>query len=165
MPQKPSYAVELALSIPDAIGRTLLLTLFSVVPLLKVAAAGKPGLPVTPSSLILVPFILAVPFGALIFSGTNFFSPSITLQTPAELRPWGWTAVDAWLPVVLPALFLSLIGPINGWAYGFGTKLSQEAAIVVCAVFTSFCFISRTVYNLAPRGKAATVKGKKVKKA
>jgi hypothetical protein len=158
--------MELLLSIPDAIGRTLLLTRFSVIPLLH--PVNPRCLPATPSTFLLVPFILAVPFAALIFTGTNFFAPAVALTTPSELRPWGWTALDAWIPIALPTLFLFLIGPVPGWPWGFGTHLSEDAGIVVCAVVASVCFLSRTWWNLAPKrttAKKIPRKAKKVKKA
>lgn len=120
-------------------------------------------LPATPSTLLLVPFIMAVPFAAVVFSGTQLFSPAITLQTPNELRPWGWTALDAWIPFVLPSLFLSLIAPVKGWPFSLGTDYSEDAAIVVCAALNIVFFVSRAYYNHAPKA-AKSPKAKKVKK-
>jgi hypothetical protein len=142
LPSRPSLAVELPLAIPDAIGRALLLTRFSIVPLLH---APKPTLPLTPTSLVLTPFILAVPFASIIFSATSFFSPTPKLDTPAELKPWGWTAVDSWLPLVVPALFLSLIGPVNGWPTGLGW--SEDAGVIGSVIFTIVAFVARAIYN------------------
>lgn len=113
-------------------------------------------LPPTPSSLVLVPFILAAPAGAVAFSGLNLFG-ALSVQTPAELTPWGWTAVDAWLPLVGPALFLSLIGPVQGWPAGMG--MSEDAASVVCAVFIWACFVGRALVSMRPQAEM------KVKKA
>lgn len=160
--------MELALAPIDAIGRTLLLTRFSIVPLLHPAEGAK-VLPATPSSLILVPFILAVPFAAFVFSGTNFFSSQMELRTPNELKPNGWMAVDAWIAVVVPVLFLMLVGPVKGWPWGLGTEMSEDAAIVICALVTIGAFVGRTLYNLGGSQHAAGVKKssktKKVKKA
>jgi hypothetical protein len=157
--------MELALAPLDAIGRTLLLTRFSIVPLLHPQAGAK-VLPATPSTLLLVPFILAVPFAALVFSGTNWFAPQMELTTPNELKPGGWMAVDAWIAVVIPVLFLSLIGPVEGWPWGLGTRLSEDAAVVVCAVVAITAFVGRTVYNLGgaveePAKKSSKKKAKK----
>lgn len=157
---------------PDAIGRTLLLTRFSVVPLLNPGSSWL-ALPATPSTLLLVPFILAVPFAALAFTGANLFAPAPALATPAELQPWGWTAVDAWLPLVLPALFLALVGPADGWPWALGTRLSEDAAIVVCTALTIALFVARAVYNFGPQTAKqwkravglAPRKAKKIKKA
>jgi hypothetical protein len=75
-------------------------------------------------------------------------------------------AVDAWIAVVIPVLFLSLIGPVEGWPWGLGTRLSEDAAVVVCAVVAITAFVGRTVYNLGgaveePAKKSSKKKAKK----
>ncbi|KIR68776.1 hypothetical protein I314_01201 [Cryptococcus bacillisporus CA1873] len=143
LPAKPSLALELLLALPDAIGRTLLLTRFSVLPLLHSSSFNT--LPPTPSSLILVPFILAVPFASLIFSATSFFSPRPHLSTPMELQPGGWMMVDAWAPVLIPAVFLTLIGPVEGWDFGMGW--GEDESVIVCMIGLTIIFALRAVYN------------------
>nr|XP_031860573.1 uncharacterized protein CI109_003904 [Kwoniella shandongensis]KAA5527645.1 hypothetical protein CI109_003904 [Kwoniella shandongensis] len=145
LPAKPTLATELFLSLPDAIGRTLLLTKFSVSSVLHPTSPNT--LPATPTTLLLVPFILAVPFASLIFSTFNFFSPSPRLTTPAELQPGGWMLVDAWAPLVIPALFLSLIGPVQGWNFGMGLGVSEDEAVVICMGVVWAIFTLRAVYN------------------
>ncbi|KAK8847466.1 hypothetical protein IAR55_005324 [Kwoniella newhampshirensis] len=144
LPAKPTLATELGLSLPDAIGRTLLLTRFSVLPVLHPTSLKT--LPATPTTLLLVPFILAVPFASMIFSTFNFFSASPKLSTPAELQPGGWMMVDAWAPLVVPALFLSLIGPVDGWSFGMG--LGEDEAVVLCMGVVWAIFAARAIYNL-----------------
>lgn len=144
IPHGPSLALELLLAIPDAIGRTLLLTRFTVLPLLH-PKSGIPTLPPTPTTLILIPFIIASPFAALAFSGLNLFSADPTLSIPLELRPKGWMMVDAWLPLAIPALFCSLIGPVEGWTFGLGCD--EDEAVIVCLVVVLVSFIGRAVYN------------------
>jgi len=139
LPAKPSLGLELLLALPDAIGRTLLVTRFSVLPLLH----PKPGavtLQPTASSLILVPFT------SISFSTFNLFSPSPKFDTPTELKAGGWAFADTWIPLVVPALFVTLIGPVQGWEYGLGW--SEDEAFVLCALFTWGVFTARTVYNL-----------------
>nr|ODN93718.1 hypothetical protein L204_04902 [Cryptococcus depauperatus CBS 7855] len=143
LPSRPSLALELGLAIPDAISRTLLLTKFSILPLLH--PTSPHALPATPSSLILVPFILAVPFASLIFSTTSFFAPSPTFTTPLELRPEGWQYVDSWAPIVIPVLFLALIGPVQGWPWGL--KMEEGESVVVCMIILSAIFLLRALYN------------------
>ena len=134
----------------------MLLTRFSVIPLLHPPSASlipnpavpKSPLPATPSTLILVPLIMAVPFASLIFTGLNLFSPVPKLTVPMELQPWGWISPDAWGAVVCPVVFLSLIGPVKGWGYGLGWK--EEEAIVVVAGILWAAFTARTLYNLGP---------------
>jgi hypothetical protein len=146
IPSCPTLGRELVLSIPDAIGRALLLTRFSVLPLINQSLTSFP-LPATPTSLLLVPFILTAPFATLAFSGVNIFASSqLALTTPAELEPQGWKLVDAWLPLAVPALFCSLIGPVSGWDAGLGW--SDDAAVVACVCFVLAAFMGRTVYTL-----------------
>jgi hypothetical protein len=161
LPKKPSLPLELALAIPDAIGRTLLLTRFSISPLLNTPSSKS--LPPTPSSLLLTPFILAVPFASIVFSGLNLFSASPKLTTPAELKPGGWMMVDAWVPVVVPVMFLSMIGPVKGWNWGM--KWNDEEAVMACMVFTSICFLGRAIYNFGWKKEQWTqMLGKKERK-
>ncbi|WVF69730.1 hypothetical protein IAT40_004509 [Kwoniella sp. CBS 6097] len=144
LPKRPTLGLELILSLPDAIGRTLLLTRFSILPILHSNSSAT--LSATPSTLLLTPFILAVPFASLIFTTTNFFSPSPKFTTPVELRPGGWMMVDAWCPLVIPVIFLTLIGPVSGWGYGLG--LGEDEAVVACMGILWACFAGRAIYNL-----------------
>ncbi|WRT64696.1 uncharacterized protein IL334_001630 [Kwoniella shivajii] len=147
LPQKPSLPLELFLALPDAIGRTLLLTRFSIVPILHPTSPRT--LPATTATLILVPFILAVPFASISFSTFNFFSPSLRLTTPAELAPKGWMLVDAWCPLLIAPLFLTLIGPVDGWDYGLG--LGEDESVAACVIVLWGCFTARAVYNFGFR--------------
>ena len=158
LPPKPNFYIELFLAVPDAVARTLLLTKFSILPILH--PASPLTLPATPSTLILTPFILAVPFPALMFTGLNFFRRAPTLSVPAELQSWGWTSPDAWAPVVCPVMFLMLIGPVKGWEWGLGW--SEEEGVVAVALLLSVVFAARVVYNLAPR---ASIGASKIKTA
>ena len=135
--------MELFLSLPDAIGRTLLLTKFSILPLIH---SKTSTLPKTPVSLLLTPFILAVPFASLAFSTFNLFSPSPRFETPLELKSGGWAYADTWLPVIVPLFFLGLIGPVEGWKIGLGW--SEEEAIVICAAFVWATFVGKAIYNM-----------------
>jgi hypothetical protein len=137
-------------AIPDAIGRTLLLTQFSILPLLS-PLAGSGTLPPTPSTLILVPFILAVPAPMAIFNALNWFSPSPKLSAPAELKPGGWQIMDFWAPVLIPVVFLSLVGPVKGWPCGLGLHWSHDQAVVACMFLMSALFLARAVYNFGSK--------------
>lgn len=96
--------------------------------------------------------------------------------------------VDFWIALVLPTLFLTLIGPVKGWPWGsrslkrglaqFGvgkdgwTAMSESEAFVVCALVCWGIFLLRAVYNLGSIrsawngvfGKKKKV-GKKIKRA
>ncbi|WWC59550.1 uncharacterized protein I303_102106 [Kwoniella dejecticola CBS 10117] len=145
LPKKPSLPFELFMAIPDAIGRTLLLTRFSVIPLLYPAATTPKPLPATPASLVLVPFILAVPFASIAFSTFNFFQSTLSLTTPVELKPKGWMLVDTWCPLLISPLFLTLIGPVEGWNTGLGW--TENESVVACMVVLWACFTGRAIYN------------------
>lgn len=72
--------------------------------------------------------------------------------------------VDFWLPLVLPALFLSLVGPIQGWGVGWGSvvnilgrfgldfgkvgRFSEKEAMVICLLVCWAVFALKAVYNL-----------------
>ena len=149
LPSKPSLGLELALAIPDAIGRALLLTKFSVLPLIRPTAL-TPSIPPTPASLLIVPVIMTVPFASIVFSTINLFSPEPHFTTPLELRPGGWLFADTFVPLIIPALFLSLIGPVQGWDFGLG--VGEDEAAIICAAVTSLIFLGRAVYNFGHKG-------------
>jgi hypothetical protein len=73
-------------------------------------------------------------------------------------------AVDTWLPVVVPVLFLSLLGPVqHGWPYGLGW--SEDEAVVACIAFTIVAFVGRAVYNFGyKREQWAQMFGARAKK-
>ncbi|RXK36296.1 hypothetical protein M231_06432 [Tremella mesenterica] len=147
LPPTPSLTWELPIAIPDAISRTLLLTRFSIVPLLH-----SHPLPATPTTLLLVPFILAVPFAAIIFTGLNFFSPTPTWTAPVELRPIGWMIMDMWGAILIPTIFLCLIGPVQGWNYGLGMR--EDEGTIVCMMLLATLGIARALVNLGPSKEA-----------
>ncbi|KAL7420040.1 hypothetical protein Q5752_005005 [Cryptotrichosporon argae] len=165
LPAAPSLALELVLAVPDAIGRSLLLTRVTVVPLLHPSSLSPTsplrGLPPTPASLLAVPFISAVPFAALAFTGLHLFAPAPRVDTPAELRPGGWRAADVWIAVVVPALFLVLVGPVDGWPWG--ASVDEDDAFVLCAAFTSAVFLGRAYWNFGRIKAAVKRKGQKSK--
>ncbi len=43
-------------------------------------------------------------------------------------------------------MFLSLIGPVEGWT--FGLKWTEEEALVICGVFVWAVFAGKTIYNM-----------------
>ncbi|KAK6903645.1 hypothetical protein L486_03216 [Kwoniella mangroviensis CBS 10435] len=149
LPTRPSLPLELLLAIPDAIGRTLLLTRFSIIPLLYPSSPSVKTLPATSISLVLVPFILAVPFASIAFSTFNFFSPTLKLTTPVELKSQGWMLVDTWCPLLISPLFLTLIGPVEGWNIGSGW--GEHESVICCMVVLWACFTGRAVYNFGYR--------------
>ena len=57
---------------------------------------------------------------------------------------------DTFVPFIIPALFLSLIGPVQGWSLGLG--VGEDEAAIICAVVTSSIFLGRAVYNFGHKG-------------
>lgn len=53
--------------------------------------------------------------------------------------------VDAWAPVVIPALFLTLIGPVEGWGFGMGCE--EDESVIVCMIAVTIIFALRAIYN------------------
>lgn len=135
--------------------------------MLPLLHASSSVLPKTPTTLLLTPFIVAVPFASIAFSTFNLFSPEPKFQTPLELREYGWAYADTWLPVVVPVLLLSLIGPVEGWSFGWGW--SEEEALVLCTAFVWIVFAGKAVYHLGNRREQwlemFRISGKKIKTA
>lgn len=71
------------------------------------------------------------------------------MSTPMELQPQGWLMVDAWLPLLIPAMFCTLLGPVPGWGVGLGW--SEEEAITACTGMVLAAFLGRSLYNYGPR--------------
>ena len=135
--------------------------------MLPLLHASSSVLPKTPTTLLLTPFIVAVPFASIAFSTFNLFSPEPKFQTPLELREYGWAYADTWLPVVVPVLLLNLIGPVEGWSFGWGW--SEEEALVLCTAFVWIVFAGKAVYHLGNRREQwlemFRISGKKIKTA
>jgi hypothetical protein len=58
---------------------------------------------------------------------------------------------DSFVPVVIPLVFLSLIGPVQGWGMGLG--VGEDEAVLICAGLTSAIFVARAVYNFGHEAK------------
>lgn len=103
---------------------------------------------------------------------TNMFSflhpTPLTLTTPAELRPYGWTATDLWCAPLITGLFallthaqpfwadlhVTIIGLLGGYlgeskfAHS-ADAVDPEVARAVCALILAGMFSTRTVKNFA----------------
>jgi len=73
------------------------------------------------------------------------------LTTPLELGPGGWMYADSFVPVLIPLLFLGLIGPVQGWGMGLG--VGEDEAVLICAGLTTAIFMGRAVYNFGHKGE------------
>jgi hypothetical protein len=140
----------------------LLCTRFTTLPILYPGSSWL-NLPATPSTLLLVPFIFAVPFAAFAFTGGNLFAPEVKLTTLAELRPWGWTAVDAWIPPLhhdaLPHAYRAQEG-LEVRLRHVPRRGRRGCRLRHC----HDCDEARAIWNFAPRPKKSGKKSKKAKK-
>ena len=85
------------------------------------------------------------------------------LSTPLELRPGGWLFADSFVPVVIPLVFLTLIGPVQGWGMGLG--VGEDEAVLACAALTSLIFLGRAVYNFGHEAQTFGAGKRKIKTA
>lgn len=51
--------------------------------------------------------------------------------------------------MLVPVLFLAMIGPVDGWAWG--VSWSEDEAFGVCFLVTWGVFLGRTIYNMGYR--------------
>jgi len=59
---------------------------------------------------------------------------------------------DSFVPVVIPLVFLGLIGPVQGWGTGLG--VGEDEAVLICAGLTVLIFVGRAVYNFGHEAQA-----------
>jgi len=95
---------------------------------------------------------------------TNMFSfiepTTLTLTTPAELQPYGWTATDLWCAPLITGLYALLTHAQPFWAElhsvistilgGVGDKvepMDPESARALCALILAGMFTTRTAKN------------------
>lgn len=58
---------------------------------------------------------------------------------------------DSFVPVLIPLVFLGLIGPVQGWDMGLG--VAEDEAVLMCAGLTAAIFVGRAVYNFGHKGE------------
>ena len=102
--------------------------------------------------------------GFLLVNAFSFLQPyALTLTTPPELGPYGWTTTDLWVAPGITALYALLThaqpfwadahGVLLGWlgaAGGEGLKpapVDTETARALCAAVLAALFSARTVKN------------------
>jgi len=152
-----SLQLELPLSFLDALSRTLLLV--NVIPSMVLDSpytqiAGSPWALLTTS-------LLSANIGFFILNLTNFLHPTpLTLTTPSEFLPYGWTAVDLWCAPLVTGIYSLLThsqpfwgtahAAIFGWLGPVGEEpapLDSETARAVCTVVLMALFSARSVKN------------------
>ncbi|KAJ2924598.1 hypothetical protein H1R20_g12492, partial [Candolleomyces eurysporus] len=177
----PSAETELPLSILDGITRAYLLC--NLIP---------PAVTTNTSSLIasspwtlLLTSLITANAGFFFVNLFSFLNPtSLSVQTPAELQPYGWTATDLWCAPAVTAIYALLTHAQPFWAElhtviyesisGSQAQaqgkpavepLDPELARAICAVLLSGLFLGKTAKNFGllpnPTAKAPKIAKKK----
>ena len=109
----------------------------------------------------------------------SFLQPyALTLTTPAEMLPWGWTTTDLWAAPFITGLYALLTHAQPFWADAHAVTLGwlgssaaevakvqpvdPEYARALCAVVLMSLFSKRTVQNFS-KPQVKRVEGPKTK--
>ena len=102
----------------------------------------------------------------------SFFHPyALTLTTPTEILPYGWTTTDLWCAPLVTGLYALLTHMQPFWADAHGAALGwlgaeteaaaaldPEAARAVCALVLMGLFATRAVRNFGPAAAKSKTK-------
>ncbi|KIK36932.1 hypothetical protein CY34DRAFT_810855 [Suillus luteus UH-Slu-Lm8-n1] len=149
--------IPLPLSIVDGFTRALLLC--SLIPK-PVITHASPVIATSPWTLLLSSLVIANE-GFFITSMFSFLEPtSLTLTTPAAIKPYGWTVTDFWCAPFITGLYALLTHAQPFWAElhsvistvlgNTGDKvgpMDPEAARTLCAIILAGMFSTRTAKN------------------
>lgn len=165
-----SLSTELPLSIVDGFTRAMLLC--SLIPP-PVITHTSPVIASSPWALLLSSLVIAN--GG--FFITNMFSlmepTPLTLTTPDELKPYGWTATDIWSAPLITGLYALLTHAQPFWAelhsaistaLGGGKvgPMDSESARALCALILVVLFSTRTTRNFGPIWKKSVAEKIKI---
>ncbi|KAG7086486.1 hypothetical protein E1B28_002436 [Marasmius oreades] len=156
-----SLNLELPLSLFDGFSRAYLLC--NLIP--PVVTMNKDSaLSLSPWALLVASFLTANG-GFFLTNMLSFMNPTpITLTTPPELQPYGWTTVDLWCAPLITGLYALLTHAQPFWAEmhtvistmlgaGNGEKpveaVDPETARAACAMILAFLFTTRTMKNFS----------------
>ncbi|KAF9557185.1 hypothetical protein CPC08DRAFT_736847 [Agrocybe pediades] len=155
----PSAEVELPLSLFDGFARAYLLC--NLIPP-AVTTNASPVISSSPWTLLVSSLVIANG-GFFMVNLFSFLNPTpLSVQTPPELQPYGWTTLDIWAAPVITGLYALLTHAQPFWAdlhavlagvlgsasFGEPVKpLDPESARVVCALILSALFAGRTAKN------------------
>ncbi|KAI0318437.1 hypothetical protein OF83DRAFT_1116125 [Amylostereum chailletii] len=180
VPSVPSLGLttELPASILDAFTRALLVCDIATA---AVTTHASRLVVASPWTLLLTSFIFANagPFLTSLFS---LLPPTpISLTTPPELLPYGWTSTDLWIAPLSTALYATLthaqpffttlhallfsffqpIGLASITGEGALEAVDPQTARAACVALLSACFVTRTVkkFGVAPIPAAHTTIG------
>ncbi|KAI0628728.1 hypothetical protein C8Q77DRAFT_1067120 [Trametes polyzona] len=159
----PSFNSEVPLAALDGMTRAYLLC--NLIPPM-VTAHASPAINSNPWTLLITSLFTANA-GFFFTNLFSFFQPyALTLTTPTEFLPYGWTTTDLWCAPLVTGLyaFLTHAQPFwadahhvaLGWlggAGGAGGKIAAvdpETARAVCALVLAGLFTTRAVKNFGP---------------
>lgn len=152
-----SLGTELPLSIVDGFTRAMLLC--SLIPP-PVITHTSPIVASSPWALLLSSLVITNG-GFFITNMFSFLEPTpLTLTTPDELKPYGWTTTDIWSAPLITGLYALLTHAQPFWAElhtvistalgGTGGKvgpMDPESARALCALILAVLFSTRTAKN------------------
>ncbi|PCH38396.1 hypothetical protein WOLCODRAFT_136246 [Wolfiporia cocos MD-104 SS10] len=171
----PSLFGELPVSILDGFTRAFLLC--SLVPPMIVDHSSE-AVSTSPWSL-LVTAIITANGGWFFVNMFSFLQPyALTITTPPELMPNGWTATDLWCAPLITGLYALLThaqpfwadahAVVSGWLGAAGSEKVQpvdpEYARALCAAVLAVMFTTRTIKTFGfAQAKVKPVTGPKTK--
>ncbi|KAG2040224.1 hypothetical protein BDR03DRAFT_915831 [Suillus americanus] len=150
-----SLSTELPLSIVDGFTRAMLLC--SLIPP-PVVTHTSPVIASSPWALLLSSLVITNG-GFFITNMFSFMEPTpLTLTTPDELKPYGWTATDIWSAPLITGLYALLTHAQPFWAefhgvistaFGGGKvdPMDPESARALCALILAVLFSTRAAKN------------------
>lgn len=162
-----SLSTELPLSIVDGFTRAMLLCTLIPPP---VIAHTSPVIASSPWALLLSSLVITNG-GFFLTNMFSFMEPTpLTLTTPDELKPYGWTTTDIWSAPFITGLYALLTHAQPFWAElhsvistalgGAGSKvgpMDAESARALCALILAALFSARTAKNFGLIWKKSVV--------
>ncbi|KAJ6490626.1 hypothetical protein C8R47DRAFT_1123015 [Mycena vitilis] len=182
LPAVPTMSIhtELPLSVVDGFTRAILLC--NLIPP-AVTTNSSPLIAASPWTL-LVSSLVTANGGFFLTNLLSFLNPTpISLQSPPELEPYGWTATDIWCAPLVTGLYALLTHAQPFWAdlhtvlstmpgagavsakTGVVEALDPHTARAVCVVVLTTLFVGRSVKNFAPEVWSGLGTGFKQQKA
>ncbi|KAH9842957.1 uncharacterized protein C8Q71DRAFT_720352 [Rhodofomes roseus] len=171
----PSFQTELPVSLLDGFTRAFLLC--NLIPPMIVGHPTE-AVATSPWSLLVTSLVTANG-GFFIVNTMSFLQPyALTLTTPAEMLPWGWTTTDLWAAPFITGLYALLTHAQPFWADAhtvtlgwLGNSASEVAKVqpvdpeyarALCAVVLMGLFSKRVATNFGAL-KVKRVEGPKTK--
>ncbi|KAK7688981.1 hypothetical protein QCA50_007672 [Cerrena zonata] len=156
----PSLTSELPLALMDGISRAYLLC--NLIPPVVLGHSSE-VVSTSPWTLLLASLLTAN--GGFFFVGLfSFLQPhSLSVSTPTEFLPYGWTTTDLWCAPLITGLFALLTHAqpfwadahytLSGWMQGSSSGVKKVAAVdpevarAVCAMVLAVMFSTRATRN------------------